>query len=328
MNRYIRLTFDEREEISRQLAQGAKIRAIARALRRSPSTISREVNRNVVHLKFYRAIYAQQRARKYQHKPQDKRKLDINPKLKEFVMLNLKKKWSPEQIANRLKFLYPRDMNMRISHESIYQYLYVLPRGELKNEFTRCLRRKHKNRLKNKIDRRNNGPVQECLSIEERPTEVNNRIIPGHWEGDLLIGGTYKTGIGVLLERTTRMTFLVPLENKYARTVRNAFANVFKKLPHGLVKTLTYDRGPEMSEHRLFTKSTKIKVYFTNPRSPWEKGSVENTNSLLRQYFPKNTDFTKVSKIRLKEIQDELNDRPRKALDWQTPHEKFIELLH
>lgn len=327
MGKYIRLTISEREEVSRNMAAGLPLRRIAGSLKRSPSTISREIRRTVVDPAYYRAIWAQQRANRVRHKSQGIKKLDANPKLHDFVFECLRKKWSPEQIAKRLILLYPNDMDMRISHESIYSYIYILPRGTLKKELSSSLRRHHRARHKNKPDRRTNGPIQDYFSIEERPKEVADRIIPGHWEGDLMIGGGQKTAIGTLVERTTRMTFLVKLPNKNARTVRQAFADEFKRLPDGLKRTLTYDQGAEMAEHKLFTAQTDMQVYFAHPRSPWERGSNENTNGLLRQYFPKNIDFTKVSYEELKMVQDELNDRPRKTLGWHTPHEKFVQLL-
>ena len=222
--------------------------------------------------------------------------------------------------------MYPSDMTMRISHESIYSYLYVMPRSTLRKQIIKCLRRKHKNRRKHK-DRQRCSPIQDYLSIEERPKEVADRIVPGHWEGDMLVGKQNMTAIGTLVERTTRMTFLVKLKDLDANTVRKSFEKEFCQLPKGLKQTLTYDQGSEMSEHRLFTKNTDITVYFAHPRSPWERGTNENTNGLLRQYFPKGTDFSKISKSKLKEIQDEFNDRPRNALGWYTPHEKFTELL-
>ena len=317
----------EREEISRQIASGCSFRNIAKILGRAPSTISREIRQlGVVELKYYRALYAQQHSNTTRHKPRKNRKLVNNTLLREFVLSHLAKNWSPEQIAKRLIMLYPNDMIMRVSHETIYSYLYVLPRGELKNEITACLRRHHKHRRPRK-ERQKNSPIQDFLSIEERPAEVANRIIPGHWEGDLITGRLHESAIGTLVERTTRMTFLVKLDNKYARTVRKAFAEEFRHLPNGLKRTLTYDQGGEMAEHKIFMKETDITVYFAHPRSPWERGTNENTNALIRQYFPKNTDFTKISKEQLKEVQDELNDRPRKTLGFYTPHEKFAELL-
>jgi len=328
MAKYKRLNFIEREEISREVAGGTSLREIAQRLERSASTITREINRSVVNRKFYRAFFAQGRSNKVLHQRHKNRTLDNNPELRKVVLHYLSKKWSPEQIAKRLVILYPNDMNMRVSHETIYSYVYILPRGELKRELAACLRRGHENRYKNKEDRRKSGAIQDYLSIEERPAEVADRIIPGHWEGDLVMGGSHASAIGTLVERTTRMTFLVKLENKYARNVRKAFAEEFRQLPKGLKKTLTYDQGNEMAEHKIFTKDTKIEVYFAHPSSPWERGTNENTNGLLRQYFPKGTDLSKFSKAQLKEVQDELNDRPRKALGWQTPHEKFAELLH
>lgn len=328
MIKYQRLSMLEREEISRQIASGNSLRVIAVSLHRAPSSISREIRQSeVVEQKYYRAVFAQQQSNKTRHKPHGNRKLDNNIALRKTVLYYLAKNWSPEQIAKRLIMLYPNDMNMHISHETIYSYLYVLPRGALKREITSCLRRHHQHRHHKSNDRQDSGAIQDYLSIEERPAEVADRIIPGHWEGDLLMGSRNASAIGTLIERTTRMTLLVKLENKYARAVRKSFAEEFRHLPKGLKRTLTYDQGQEMAQHKLFTKETDITVYFAHPHSPWERGSNENTNSLLRQYFPKGIDFTKISKDRLKEVQDELNDRPRKTLEWHTPHEKFCELL-
>ncbi len=327
MIKYQRISFLEREEISRHIASGLSIRRIAQGLARAPSTISREINRSVVGRKYYRAIFAQGSSNVIRHKLRANRKLDNNTALREFVLQYLAKNWSPEQVAKRLIILYPDDMNMRVSHETIYSYLYVLPRGALKREITTCLRRHHKHRHHHRKDRHKSCPIQDFLSIEERPKEVADRVIPGHWEGDLVVGKLCTSAIGTLVERTTRMTFLVKLENRYAKHVRKAFAEEFKHLPKGLKKTLTYDQGIEMAEHKLFTKETDISVYFAHPHAPWERGTNENTNALLRQYFPKGTDFTKISKERLKTVQEELNDRPRKTLGFYTPHEKFAELL-
>ena len=235
--------------------------------------------------------------------------------------------WSPEQIAKRLKVLYPTDMAMQISHESIYSYLYVLPRGALRKELVKSLRRHHINRRVKGKDRRKSSPIQDCISIEERPAEVADRIIPGHWEGDLIMGSRNLSALGTLVERTTRMTLLVRLKDKDAGAVRKAFAREFQRLPEGLKRSLTYDRGQEMAEHKLFTKSTRIQVYFAYPHSPWERGTNENTNDLIRQFFPKGTDFTKISLREIKRAQNMLNDRPRKTLEFLTPHEVFNRLL-
>lgn len=328
MSKYQRITLLEREEISRWIASGSSIRSIAASLGRATSSISREIRQSqVIERKYYRAVFAQQQSNKTRHKLRGNRKLDNNALLRKIVLGYLAKKWSPEQIAKRLIILYPDNMDMHISHETIYSYLYVLPRGELKRQIVSCLRRQHQNRQRKSRDRQGQGAIQDYLSIEERPAEVADRIIPGHWEGDLLMGSRNASAIGTLVERTTRMTFLVKLDNKYARTVRKAFAEEFKQLPKGLKRTLTYDQGQEMAEHKLFTKESDIAVYFAHPHSPWERGTNENTNALLRQYFPKGTDFAKISKEQLKEAQDELNDRPRKTLGFYTPHEKFAELL-
>lgn len=329
MIKYHRVSFLEREEISRQIASGSSLRIIAASLCRAPSSISREIRQSgVVERKYYRAIFAQQQSNKMRHKLRKNRKLANNAVLREFVLSHLAKNWSPEQIAKRLVLLYPNDMDMRISHETIYSYIYVLPRGRLKRKFISHLRRHHKHRRKGNKGRKKSGPVTDFLSIEERPAEVADRTIPGHWEGDLIIGSRNASALGTLLERTTRMTFLVKLENQDAPIVRKAFAEEFRHLPKGLKRTLTYDQGQEMAQHKLFTKETDITVYFAHPHSPWERGSNENTNALVRQYFPKGTDFSKIKNNRLKEVQDELNDRPRKTLGWCTPHEKFSELLH
>ena len=328
MVKYQRITLMEREEISCLIASGYSIRRVAKTLVRPPSTISREIIRSgVVERKYYRAIFAQQQSNKMRHKLRGNRKLDNNIPLRKVVLYYLAKNWSPEQIAKRLIMLYPNDMAMRISHETIYSYLYVLPRGALKREIVSCLRQHHIRRRKKNKDRRKLGSIQNYLSIEERPKEVAQRIIPGHWEGDLIIGRRRASAMGTLVERTTRMTFLVKIEDQDAMTVRKAFIEEFRHLPKGLKRTLTYDQGTEMAQHKLFSKETEINVYFAHPHSPWERGTNENTNGLIWQYFPKGTDFSKISRDRLKEVQDELNDRPRKTLNWYTPHEKFCEVL-
>ena len=323
---YTRLCFIEREEISRQIAYGNTIRRISIVLNRSPSTISREINSIVGQPKYYRAYFGQQRANSIRRKKRRKRKLDQNQILKETVFKYIKKKWSPEQIANKLKLLYPNDMDMQVSHETIYSYIYILPKGRLKKDLIVSLRKHHKARHKPKSNA-NYGAIKDYLSIEERPKEVADRIVPGHWEGDLIIGKQNMSAIGTLVERTTRMTFLVKLNNKDANTVRKSFGKEFNQIPKGLKKTLTYDQGSEMSEHKLFSKETEMNVYFAHPHSPWERGTNENTNALIRQYFPKGTDFNKISKSKLKNVQDELNDRPRKTLKWDSPHERFAKLL-
>jgi len=327
MSQYYRLNVNEREEISLGLAKGFSQRRIATSLNRSASTVCCEINRNTKNGQEYRAVKAQKQTNRLLHTARKKRKLDIHEPLKRYVFEQLDQLWSPEQIAKRLKVLYPTDMAMQISHESIYSYLYVLPRGSLRKELVKSLRRHHINRRVKGKSRRKTSPIQDFISIEERPAEVADRIIPGHWEGDLIMGASNASALGTLVERTTRMTFLVRLKNKDAATVRKAFAREFNRVPQGLKRSLTYDNGQEMAEHKLFTKSTRIQVYFAHPHSPWERGTNENTNDLIRQFFPKGTDFTKVSLKEIKRAQNMLNDRPRKTLEFLTPHEVFNKLL-
>lgn len=327
MKKYNRLSINEREEISLGLAQGLSQRNIAVALGRSPSSICCEINRNIKNKEPYRAIKAQKQTNRLIHITRKIRKLDKSKVLKEYVYKQLDQLWSPQQIAKRLKVLYPADMTMQISHESIYSYLYVLPRGSLRKELIKTLRQHHINRRVRDKARLKCSPIQDFISIEERPVEVADRIIPGHWEGDLIIGAFNRSALGTLVERTTRMTFLVRLKDMDAMAVRKAFALEFESIPEGLKRSLTYDHGSEMSQHKLFTKSTRIQVYFAHPHCPWERGTNENTNGLIRQFFPKGTDFTKVSLKEIKRAQNMLNDRPRKTLEFLTPHEVFNKLL-
>lgn len=331
MSQYHHLTMNEREEISLGLAQGKSRRDIAAIIGRSPSTVSREILRNHYHgynYVHYRAAKSQRRADRLIHRTRMRRKLDINERLRQFVFEHLAKRWSPEQIAKRLKMLYPLDMTMRVSHETIYSYLYVWPRGELRKVVLKCLRRRHKYRREYGKNCNKHRAIQDFISIEERPREVADRIVPGHWEGDLVMGHNNASALGALVERTTRMTFLVRLRDKDASSVRTAFARKFKHLPDGLKRSLTYDNGQEMADHKLFTKNTRIQVYFAHPHSPWERGTSENTNDLIRQFFPKGTNFDKVSRTQINKVQNMLNDRPRKVLNFLTPHEVFVNLLH
>jgi len=328
---YARLSVLEREEISRGFAQGISLRSIARKLGRHPSSISREVTRVRRNYGYYRSTIAHEYACEQGHKPKKKKKLDAHKHLRAFVINGLKQYWSPEQIARKLIMVYPNDMIMRISHETIYQYLYLHPRGQLKEVLIKYLRHQHQTRKKRRR-KRNCLPIKDFMSIDQRPQEVESRHIPGHWEGDLIVsggcGGGCSGALGTLVERTTRMVFLVKLKNKDAESVRRAFTRVFKKLPPSMAKTLTYDQGREMAQHKLFTKNTNMNVYFAHPRSPWQRGSNENTNGLLRQFFPKGTNFDTVSHYMIKRAQRLLNTRPRKTLNWLSPSEAFEQLLH
>jgi transposase, IS30 family len=329
MNKYKRLNLEEREEISRMLAQKCSFQYIAKALGRFTSTISREVASGSCNKYTYRAGKAQARAMRNSSKRKaGKHALDGNIRLKRYVYRKLRLKWSPTQIAETLEMVYPTDITMRISPEAIYTYLYVLPKGALKKELLSCLRQNRKHRHKQRRGVEAKRPLEDMLSVEERPKEVEDRIIPGHWEGDLIIGKNNRSALGTLVERTTRTTILVPIKNRSAETVAKAFAKEVKKLPQQMKLTMTYDQGREMASHKLFTNLTGIKVYFAHPRSPWERGTNENTNGLIRQYFPKGTEFDKITRYEVKRAQHQLNGRPRKTLNYHTPYEIFNQLIN
>lgn len=329
MKNYKRLSSDEREEISRMLAQGRSFNEIAKLLGRRVSTISREVEGGSCNKYTYRAGTAERRAKRNARKRKaNKRKINVHPGLKRYIHKKLRLKWSPVQIAEELKKDYPLSMTMRLAPETIYTYLYVLPRGALKKELLSCLRQNRKHRHKQARGVKNERKIEDMLSIEERPIEVADRIIPGHWEGDLIIGKNNRSALGSLVERTTRTTILVPLKNRQAAGVAKSFAQEAKRLPQQMKLSMTYDQGREMAEHKLFTKLTGIKVYFAHPRSPWERGTNENTNGLIRQFFPKGTDFNKVTRTEIKKVQNLLNGRPRKALGFLKPYEVFNQLIN
>jgi IS30 family transposase len=329
---YRRLSGREREEISRGLAAGKTQQEIADLLGRDPGTISREINRNSGK-SGYRGFSAGRRAQDAAASRRlGKRRILEHAKLHAYILSGLQQRWSPREIVRRMRMEYPHDEDMRISHEAIYQYIYVLPRGGLKQTLIRALRQERKYRRK-KGGRKGTatetrGKIADMLSIEERPQEVADRAVPGHWEGDLIMGKYKRTALGTLVERTTRYTLLVPLgKDKDAVSVRKAYVRELRSVPKELTKTLTYDQGKEMSEHKTFTIDTGIQVYFAHPASPWERGTNENTNGLIRQYFPKGTEFDKVSTREIKRVQRQLNDRPRAVLNYQKPDEVFNELV-
>ena len=330
MTNYKRLSDLEREEISRRLSQKCSFRSIAKALGRNVSTISREVGAGSGNKYTYRAAKAQNRARRNSSKRKSgKHRLNNQLELWAYIRKKLlRKKWSPRQIAEELKKAYPLDMTMRISPEAIYTYLYVLPRGSLKKELLACLRQNHKRRYKQSRGVQAERKIEDMLSIEERPAEVADRIVPGHWEGDLIVGKNNRSALGTLVERTTRTVILIPVKSKAAEVVAKAFAKEARKLPQQMKLSMTYDQGREMAQHKLFTNITGMKVYFAHPRSPWERGTNENTNGLIRQFFPKGTDFNKVSRYEVKKVQDLLNGRPRQALGFQKPYEVFNQLIN
>lgn len=327
MKVYSRFKLNEREDLSRYLAMNYSYRQIANVLNRPVSTISREINKRGFNRLDYRAILAQKQSSRLALQPRRKRKLDTNYILRRTVIEHLELRWSPEQIAKRLKILYPTDMDMHVSHETIYAYLYIHPRGSLKRRMVANLRRKHINRRVRDKERKKSAPIQDYISIEDRPEEVKDRKIAGHWEGDIIMGALNKSAIGTLVERKTRLTLLVKLIKKDAASTREAFTNKFNTLPSRIKKSLTYDHGCEMAQHKKFTEDTEIKVYFAHPHSPWERGTSENTNMLVRDFFPKGTDFSKIKDAQIQKVQELLNDRPRKVLNFYTPNEVFTKIV-
>jgi IS30 family transposase len=373
------LTFAEREDIALECARGTGVRAIARKLGRSPSTISREIRRNSATRGGdfdYRALTAQWHADRTARRPKTS-KLALNPALRDYVQDRLagliatpdgivfdgpvvlwKKRravhrqsrrwslaWSPEQIAQRLKVDFPEDPTMRISHEAIYQALYIQGRGALKRELSACLRSGRALRLPRERARvRGKSFVGDALMISDRPAEVGDRAVPGHWEGDLILG-LGSSAIGTMVERTTRFTMLLhlprmeghgkakPIKNgpalagHGAEAVRDAITNTIMDLPTHLRRSLTWDQGAEMAQHAQLQVDTGLEVYFRDPQSPWQRGSNENTNGLLRQYFPKGTDLSQHGAEELSAVAHAINTRPRKTLGWRTPAEALDRLL-
>lgn len=316
------LTLAEREEISRAVVAGQSIRSIAASLGRAPSTISREIKRNGG-LEGYRASRADQAAWDRSHRPKTC-KLVENRTLAHIVAGKLKMLWSPEQIAGWLKCAYPGREDYQVSHETIYRSLYIQARGALKKELLEHLRRPRVMRRSRHHTQKtdNHGRILDAVSISERPAMAEDRAVPGHWEGDLLCGSN-SSQIATLVERQTRYVMLVKVAGKDTETVINALIRHAHKLPQELYKSLTWDRGKEMADHKRFTLATDIKVYFCDPKNPWQRGTNENTNGLLRQYFPKGTDLSVHSQLQLNTVARKLNGRPRKTLGFETPAERF-----
>jgi IS30 family transposase len=322
------LTFAEREEIALARARGETIRGIAQCLGRSPSTVSRELTRNAEGRGDYRASVAHALAYQRASRPKPA-KLAVNVVLRELVQDDLRRRYSPEQIAGRLRRQFPEDPEMWVSTETIYQSLYVQSRGALRRELTKYLRTgralrqpgRHAGQRKSRI-------VRDMVNISQRPAEADDRAVPGHWEGDLMIGKRNATAIGTLVERSTGYALLVALPDGYKpEHVAPALAAKIQTLPETLRRSLTWDQGPEMRNWKQLQIDADIDVFFCDPHAPWQRGSNENTNGLLRQYFPKGTDFTAVTEAQLDAVADELNDRPRKRLAFAKPTEEISELL-
>lgn len=316
------LTLAEREEISRGIATGCSLRSIAASLNRAPSTISREIKRNGGQ-RGYRASQAEQAAWDRAHRPKTC-KLVENRALARIVARKLQLDWSPEQIAGWLKHTYPDDEHYQVSHETIYKSLFIQARGALKKALLQHLRRTRSMRRSRHHTQKteDHGRITDTVSIRERPASVEDRAVPGHWEGDLLFGSN-NSQIATLVERHTRYVMLAKVDSKDTETVINALIKQAHKLPRELYKSLTWDRGKEMADHKRFTLATDIKVYFCDPHNPWQRGSNENTNGLLRQYFPKGMDLSVVSQAKLNAVARRLNERPRKTLNFETPAERF-----
>ena len=321
----VALKLEEREEILRGIAAGQSIRLIARGLRRSPSTVSREIGRNGG-CSAYRASEADTRAWERTLRPKPCR-LARHPELRRRVAQKLALQWSPEQISGWLKRQFPADQGMQVSHEAIYRSLFIQTRGVLKKELMAHLRTARQMRqAKGGTTKSGLGQIVDTVSIRERPAEVEDRAVPGHWEGDLLSGAN-NTHIVTLVERHTRFAMLLKVPSKDTATVVTALGKHVRKLPQQLRRSLTWDRGKEMADHKSFTIATNVQVYFCDPRSPWQRGSNENTNGLLRQYFPRGTDLSRFSQAYLNSIALRLNQRPRKTLGFQAPADRLRAVL-
>ena len=320
-----RLTFLDREEICFSRSRGESIRSIAARLGRAPSTISRELRGGTTRLG-YRPSSAEYLSRQRARRPRGG-KLASNPRLREYVQTGLGAEHSPEQISLRLRRDFPDDAEMRVSHETIYQALYVEGRGELKRELVKALRtgrtlRRPQSRTHTQ------SRIKDMIMIADRPAEVADRVVPGHWEGDLIVGKDNGSAIGTLVERTAGFVVLLHLPDRHGATeVRDQMITAIKKMPPLLRKTVTWDQGTEMAKHHEIKIATGVDIYFCDPHSPWQRGSNENTNGLLRQYFPKGTDLSGYHPDYLELVADKLNDRPRKRLNAATPREALNQLL-
>ena len=341
--KYRRLSIEDREAIHAGMARSESIRAIARALDRAPSTVKREIDKNLHHQRYgtpgsrgprrrvpwtYSPHVAQVRADSRARRRGRPAKIAANPRLRGEVQARLDRKHSPEQIARRLRQEFPDQPEMWVSHETIYQSIYVQGRGALRRELAQCLRTGRALRKPHRSGEKRQTRIKDMVLISDRPAEVEDRAVPGHWEGDLITGIENKSAIGTLVERTTGFVVLLHLPGRHgAPEIQDAMIQALRSLPEQLRKTVTWDQGIEMANHAQITLATDVQIYFCDPHSPWQRGSNENTNGLLRQYFPKATDLSGYHPDYLDFVANELNDRPRKRLDWRTPKEALRDLL-
>jgi transposase, IS30 family len=309
---YSHLSAVEREEISRAVAVGMGVREIARQLKRNAGASCP-----------YRATVAHWRARRRARIARRPGKLQENAWLRRYVCRRLRQGWSPQQIAARLRHDYPHEVDKRISHETIYAAIYVVPRGEFRRMLIGCLRQHRKVRRRRHLSGEKRGQIPDLTSIAQRPAEVEARLVPGHWEGDILKGCANRSAVGTLVERSTRLVVLARLSGLDSRSVVQGFARKLRGIPQPLRKSMTYDQGREMARHALLQKRLRLQVYFADPHSPWQRGTNENTNGLLRQYLPKGTDLSVLTQRELNAIAARLNNRPRQTLNWMTPHEAW-----
>jgi len=327
---YTQLHETERHLIMQARELGLSIRRTAHMLGRSPSTISREIRRNK-EMWYYDANKAQHFAKTRTHSSPRSRKIDLYAPLKAYIMRGLGRGWSPQQICGRMRKYHSGDPAMSISHESIYAHIYAMPRGELRQALIAKLRRKHTNRRKQgrAAARSDRGRMADMVSIHDRPQDIEGRQVPGHWEGDLIIGQAHKSAVGTLVERSSRYLVLTYLDESRhsAENTRLSFTKNLENIPKPLLKSLTYDQGKEMSQHKILAKKLDIDVFFCDPHSPWQRGTNENTNGLVREYLPKGSDLSGYSQADLNDIAERINTRPRKILDFATPKEVYYEML-
>jgi IS30 family transposase len=324
---YKQLGAEERATIMLMRREGSGVREMGRFLKRSPSTISRELGRDLGAESGYVASVAGEQASRLRLKPRKALKLVVGNPLFEVVKAHLKKKWSPEQIAGTLKRMHPDEPEQRVSHETIYLTLYAMPRGEMRRELIACLRWSRDKRRSKTRAPDGRGHIAEMQSIHLRPPEVTDRLIPGHWEADMIKGAMNRSAVGTLVERTTLMVVLAKVPDGTAQSALDGFSKALSAIPPELRKTFTYDQGREMSKHAQLTEQTGVAVYFCDPHSPWQRGLNENTNGLLRQYLPKGADLSLYTQEQLDDIAWSLNTRPRKSLGFRSPVEVYSELL-